>query len=283
MDAWIAVVVGLPALTCLSGCTEEASCEGHGCDVSQMGDGGEVRLELRRSPLGDSTVVHAFRIDQQTPKNLDRPFAEGTCTKVDPLGSWPYGVAEKRTFFDMGSEVRLECDQATVTMPCGQGNAWGMDTYPVANGYCHADVDVATAKALRGQECRLVMEGSERAVPVDIDKAVYLPKPFITSEFDQSTINIDCTGTTKKKFVWDTHPETQEPLSFFYFKGNAGTVYWCLQGNTGEWEIPAEVAMDLDAGGIILHGVVRHNVLAIQGRRFEGIGVDCELTKWQCQ
>lgn len=261
---------------------------GHACPEAPINlpEGGEIRLELVHVDDGPQEVrTHAWLASEQTPAT--RPFPrdpanwkvqDGTdlCLDVRDMTKFPNGVPESRTYLDAGELVKFVGGGEELELH----RAENVQDY--ANDAYHDIVylaDIDPNRVTAGTEYDFVIPGGGDVEAATYEGAIKIPEDYGVSFPDMSE-RVEIQRGSEYRFVWDSTSDDPYDFAFVAFNDLIGPVYFCIGPQTSYMTIPQEVIDDLPPGGTISQGLVHHRAIAVEGRRYDFVGINCKNSNY---
>lgn len=305
------MTMGCAAMLCSFGCGEdEADLEfvyGKGQPGAGLAEGGEVRFERVKVPTavapgGAIVLAQTYFIEAATG---DFPLpALGKCNKVwDPVNAnrmWPQGLLTAKTYTDVGPTVTLNNGSKNIAF--NRFTKTGTNTLP-ENVPSERKHDILYAGP--GQTNTISPDDLQYGTTYQItyenavklhNASVFLPRdytitsPKVGSEMVTFTKGMDAVfefeSLAPSADVVEHSPDRAFPFVILIEAGPNGLTHFthvCLAaaGDGGRMVVPASVLDEASPNGVVLHGQLSHVLDEFKGRRFDILGVSCNLSPYE--
>jgi hypothetical protein len=267
-------------------------------------EGGELRFERVKVPTfiapgGAITLVQSYFVESATG---DFPLPElGKCNQVAmPDGTpimWPMGRLQNKVYTDVGPSITLNNGSKTITLNRFTGTEAMPLSENVPSSRKHQILYAGPMQTNMISPDDLVYDTTyemsyENATKLHHGK-VYLPRDYAIRSHPVGTATVSLTKGQDAVFEYDSlapgvdvvehDPNRAFPFVIIIDPSKPTFTHVCLAGTTetGKITVPAATLDEAAPKGLILHGQLSHYLDEFKGRRFDILGVSCNLSPYE--
>lgn len=293
----MAMLVALGSAACDPEVGPPPLCEIYGCEHPGKGlaEGGEIRFERVKTPGGPIVLAQAYFLETG---EGTFPLPElGKCNKVSTEGvgtHWPVANMTGKRYVDVGPSITLSNGSQSLTFDRFADPAM-VENVPSNRRH---DILYAGPKQTATFDPNLLVYDTTYEVTYDSAEKltrpkVYLPRDYVIRSPNVGTGTVTFTQGNDAVFeyeslaptadVLDHDPERAFPFIIFFSGSPAVFTHVCLAGHDdrGVFTVPANVIAELGGKGVVLHGHLSHYFDVFKGRRFDLLGVSCNLSPYE--